>query len=85
MQPCVIGINAKGELGLGDYDQRKTFCVQQEIRDKRIRQCAIGKSGFVIALSEQVIDPQSHSSPNIPEYVPDIDMDYNDIQKGSYE
>lgn len=26
-QPCVIGINAKGELGLGDFDTRKTFCV----------------------------------------------------------
>ena len=27
MQPCVIGINARGELGLGDSETRKTFCV----------------------------------------------------------
>lgn len=57
MQPCVIGINARGELGLGDTDTRKTFCVQHELKEKRIKQCDIGKSGFIVALSEQVIDP----------------------------
>lgn len=57
LQPCVIGINAKGELGLGDCETRKTFCVQQELREKRIMQCAIGKSGYIVALAEQVIDP----------------------------
>ena len=51
-QPCVIGINAKGELGLGDSETRKTFCVQQELRDKKIRQCAVGKSGFIVAISD---------------------------------
>jgi hypothetical protein len=57
MQPCVIGINAKGELGLGDYEQRKTFCVQNELRDKRIKFCDIGKSGYAIAISESIIEP----------------------------
>ena len=33
-QPCVIGVNAKGELGLGDREQRKTFCVLNELREK---------------------------------------------------
>ena len=51
-QPCVIGINAKGELGLGDTETRKTFCVQQELRDKRIRQCSIGKTGYIVAISD---------------------------------
>jgi|TARA_B110000285_G_scaffold223285_1_gene278568 hypothetical protein len=51
-QACVIGVNAKGELGLGDTDTRKTFCVQHELRDKKIKQCSIGKSGFIVALSE---------------------------------
>lgn len=54
-QACVIGINAKGELGLGDNETRKTFCVQQELREKKIRQCDIGKNGFVIAVSDQII------------------------------
>ena len=56
-QPCVIGVNAKGELGLGDGEQRKTFCVLNELREKKIKYCDIGKSGFVIAISEDVIDP----------------------------
>ena len=57
LQPCVIGINANGELGLGDTETRKTFCVQQELRDKRIKQCDIGKNGFIFAISDQVIHP----------------------------
>ena len=56
-QPCVIGVNAKGELGLGDNVQRKTFCVLNELKEKRVSQCDIGKSGFVIALSHDVIEP----------------------------
>lgn len=63
-QPCVIGVNAKGELGLGDMDSRKTFCVLNEIRDKKIKCCDVGKSGFVIALSEDVIDPSNSENPN---------------------
>ena len=51
-QPCVIGVNAKGELGLGDLEQRKTFCVLNELKDKKIRSACIGKSGFVIALAD---------------------------------
>lgn len=51
-QPCVIGVNAKGELGLGDLEQRKTFCVLNELKDKRIRAAGVGKSGFVIALAD---------------------------------
>jgi hypothetical protein len=51
-QPCIIGINSNGELGLGDRETRKTFCIQQELRDKRIKMADIGKSGFVIAISE---------------------------------
>lgn len=58
-QPCVIGINAKGELGLGDSQTRKTFCILPELREKRIKQCSVGKTGFVIALSEQIVHPQS--------------------------
>ena len=50
-------MNAKGELGLGDKDQRKTFCVLNELREKRIKQCDIGKSGYVVAISEDIIDP----------------------------
>lgn len=61
-QPCVIGVNAKGELGLGDREQRKTFCVLNELREKKIKYCDIGKSGFVIAISEDVIDPQQSAA-----------------------
>ena len=56
-QPCVIGVNAKGELGLGDTKQRKTFCVLSDLKEKRLKQCDVGKSGFVIAISEDIIDP----------------------------
>ena len=63
-QPCVIGVNAKGELGLGDTDSRKTFCVLNEIRDKKIKQCDAGTSGFMIALSEDVIEPNISENQN---------------------
>ena len=63
-QPCVIGVNAKGELGLGDTDSRKTFCVLNEIRDKKIKQCDAGKSGFMIAVSEDVIEPNISENQN---------------------
>lgn len=56
-QPCVIGVNTKGELGLGDTVQRKTFTVQSELRKKKLMQCDIGKSGFVVAVSGDVIQP----------------------------
>lgn len=56
-QPCVIGVNAKGELGLGDQEQRKTFCVLADLKDKQIKQVAVGKSGFVIALSDNINEP----------------------------
>lgn len=36
-QPCVIGVNARGELGLGDCEQRKTFQVLTELKHKRIK------------------------------------------------
>ena len=36
-QANVIGVNAKGELGLGDKEQRKTFQLLGELRDKRIK------------------------------------------------
>ena len=36
-QPCVIGVNAKGELGLGDTKQRKTFCVLSDLKEKRLK------------------------------------------------
>ena len=36
-----------------------------ELRDRKIKFCDIGKSGFVIALSEGVIDP-SQSVQEIP-------------------
>lgn len=36
-QPCVIGVNAKGELGLGDTNQRKTFCVLSDLKEKRLK------------------------------------------------
>ena len=32
------------------------------MRDKRIKYCDIGKSGFVIAISEDVIDPQQSAA-----------------------
>ena len=60
----MIGVNAKGELGLGDVDARKTFCVLNEIRDKKIKLVDVGKSGFVIALSEDVIEPNNSENPN---------------------
>ena len=47
-----------GELGLGDVDQRKTFCILNELKEKKIKIAGIGKSGFVIALADQVIDPE---------------------------
>jgi len=59
-QPCVIGVNAKGELGLGDVEQRKTFCILNELRDKKIRQAAVGRAGFVIALADQVVEPEDN-------------------------
>ena len=50
----VIGVNYLGELGLGDRNQRKTFCIQESLKDKNIKNVAIGKSGFVIAISENI-------------------------------
>ena len=47
----VIGVNQKGELGLGDTNQRKTFCVQDSLKGASLKQTAIGKSGFVVVVS----------------------------------
>ena len=55
----VIGVNAKGELGLGDKKQRKTLESLGELRDKELNYAAIGRSGFVVALSRTVIHPNS--------------------------
>ena len=61
----VIGVNQQGELGLGDRNQRKTFCVQESLKEIKIKNVAIGKSGFAIAISENiknVEDVDSHSN-----------------------
>ena len=50
----VIGVNYLGELGLGDRNQRKAFCIQESLKDTNIKNVAIGKSGFVIAISENI-------------------------------
>lgn len=38
----VIGVNANGELGLGDKIQRKQLVPIPELKDKRLKQAAIG-------------------------------------------
>lgn len=55
----VIGVNARGELGLGDKRQRKTLEALGELRDKELNYAAVGRSGFVVALSRTVIEPES--------------------------
>ena len=46
----VIGVNANGELGLGDKNQRKQLVSIPELKDKRLKQAAVGYSGYVIAV-----------------------------------
>jgi hypothetical protein len=46
----VIGINTKGELGVGDQEVRKSFFKIEELNNKVIEEVAIGKSGFVVAI-----------------------------------
>jgi len=70
LQSFVIGVNAKGELGLGDKKQRKTLSILNEIQDKRISKAAIGRSGFVIALSEHVSQPSQELQNEKTEEVP---------------
>jgi len=57
LQASVIGINARGELGLGDNEQRKIFTVICELSEKRIKQASVGKSGFMIAISDTIVHP----------------------------
>ncbi len=46
-----IGINATGELGVGDKNVRKTFVKVDELGDKTIEEVSVGKnSGFVVAI-----------------------------------
>ena len=61
--PFVIGTNQAGELGLSkedgegahlDRDQRKTFIVQEALKEKPLEMAAIGKSGFVLAIGKLV-------------------------------
>lgn len=63
--PYVIGTNQNGELGLSkedegdvpgviDRDSRKTFTVQEALKDKPVDLVAIGKSGFVLAIGKIV-------------------------------
>ena len=53
----VIGVNANGELGLGDRKQRKTLECLTDLKDKQVSSAAIGKSGFILALSSVIINP----------------------------
>jgi len=54
-----MGLNAKGELGLGDEEMRKEFVLNEELSDKFIEEVAIGKGGFVIAIGQlQPVQPQ---------------------------
>ena len=57
----MIGTNQQGELGLskedegmGDREPRKTFCVQEALREKPVEMVAIGKAGYVLAIGKVV-------------------------------
>ena len=65
----VIGVNAQGELGLGDRKQRKTLEPQADLKGKQLSHAAVGRSGFVVALSRSVIKP-STSGTATPEIYP---------------
>ena len=61
--PYVIGTNQQGELGLSkdddapgviDREPRKTFSIQEALRDKPVELVAIGKAGFVLAIGKVV-------------------------------
>ena len=56
-KPFVIGVNAEGELGLGDKKQRKTLEALTDLKEKQLSNAAIGRSGFVVALSNYIIEP----------------------------
>lgn len=51
-KPFVIGVNANGELGLGDKVQRKQLVPIPELIGKNLKQAAVGRSGYVIAVQE---------------------------------
>lgn len=60
--PFVIGTNQYGELGLSkeednlilDKDSRKTFTLQESLKDRPVEMAALGKSGFVVAIGNAV-------------------------------
>ncbi len=61
--PYVIGTNQNGELGLSkeeegplvDKGSRKTFVMQEALKEKPVEMVAIGKSGFVLAIGKVVM------------------------------
>lgn len=62
--PFVIGTNQSGELGLSkedsledtfiDKESRKTFLIQEALKEKPVEMVAVGKSGFVLAIGKVV-------------------------------
>jgi alpha-tubulin suppressor-like RCC1 family protein len=50
----LLGVNANGELGLGDTEPRKKFTPMIHLQDKPISILAIGKSDFVLAVGKQL-------------------------------
>lgn len=61
LQTFVIGVNSRGELGVGDKKQRKALTFVNDLKGKKLNNAAIGKSGFVIALSDQITYPEPQS------------------------
>jgi len=43
---------------VGDKKQRKALTFVNDLKGKRLNNAAIGKSGFVIALSDQITYPE---------------------------
>ena len=77
--PYVIGTNQHGELGLSkeelggdalslalDTDSRKTFIVQEALKEKPVEMAALGKSGFVLAIGT-VINPGGKPEESVEE------------------
>lgn len=63
--PFVIGTNQSGELGLSkedsmegdtfiDKESRKTFLIQEALKEKPVEMVAVGKSGFILAIGKVV-------------------------------
>jgi alpha-tubulin suppressor-like RCC1 family protein len=75
-RPFIIGTNQAGELGLSkddndskliDCEARKTFIVQEALKERSVQLVGVGKSGFVLAIGKVIEEEEGQGDEDVSE------------------